>query len=374
MYPLTARDRLARNRRVDVMLIDRGFSDRNKRVKSLDVESYQDFVLGFRDWTYGDLSTAAKAQAAELLDSKRLNDEEMSLDTIRDAFEGDPLIMTRVRCWLSSQQLMWDNVKDHYEQNKDFYLDEFEEADVSGPGTLELNTGMDIPDYTKHEIHIQPGGYTGYDFAGPLYHYGTNTFYKGQNNEDQFQIDIAANVGLPADGKVEKIVDFGCGIGRLSVALAQKFPLAEVWGIDVGGPLVRYAHKRARDLGVAVNFAQRLAEDSKFESGSVDLVTAYIVFHEVSPEAGRQIVEEAYRVLRPGGVFDVTDFHTGSARSKDPYTRYMGWVDHVYNAERWAHDFTQKEFLETLRSVGFIAEKGPNRFWGIAAYIARKPE
>lgn len=355
------------------MLVDRGFGERNRRVKSLDVESYQDFVLGFRDWTYGSMDKAARERADTLFADKRFNTEDTPLSAIRDTLDHDPIVQTRVRCWLSSQQLMWRNVLDHYEQNSDHYLKELEAADTSGPGTLELNTGMDIPDYAKHEIHIQPGGYTGNDFAGPLYHYGTNTFYKGQNNDDQFHIGIAQSVGLPEDGKVSKIVDMGCGIGRLSVALAQQFPEAEVWGIDVGGPLVRYAHKRARELGVAVNFAQRLAEDSKFESGSIDLVTAYVLFHEVSPEAARDICSEAFRILRPGGVFDVTDFHTGAARSNQPYHRYLQWIDHVYNAERWSHDFVHSDFLETLRSVGFVAEKAPNRFWSIGAYIARKP-
>jgi SAM-dependent methyltransferase len=356
------------------MLVDRGYSERNKRVASLDVESYQDFMLGFRAFTYGDLDKAARGRAAEVLEDLRLNTEDLPLDAFRDTFEQDPIIATRIRAWLSSQQLMWRNVLDHYEQHRDHYLDDMEAAEANGTGILELNTGMDIPDYAKHEIHIQPGGYTGNDFAGPLYHYGTNTFYKGENNEDQFHIAIAQKAYLPADGKVDRIVDFGCGIGRLTVALAEQFPQAEVWGIDVGGPLVRYAHKRAVDLGVTVNFAQRLAEDSKFESDSVDLVTAYILFHEVSQEAGRAICAEAFRILRPGGVFDVTDFHTGRARGTDPYHRFFRWIDHVYNAERWANDFINSDFLDTLASVGFEVEKGENRHWGIGVYIARKPE
>ncbi|PNU04749.1 class I SAM-dependent methyltransferase [Novosphingobium guangzhouense] len=356
------------------MLIDRGFSERNRRVRSLDVESYQDFVLGFRDWTYGDLDKSARASADEILEDLRLNTEEAPLDAFRGAFEKDPMIAARIRCWLSSQQLMWRNVLDHYSQHADFYMGGMETADTSGPGSLELNTGMDMPDYTKHEIHIQPGGYTGNDFAGPLYHYGTNTFYKGQNNEDEFQFGIARTIAKPADGKIERIVDIGCGIGRLSVALAETFPDAEVWGLDVGGPLVRYAHARAVELGTPVHFAQRLAEDTKFADNSVDIVTAYILFHEVSEQGAKDICAETFRILRPGGVFDVTDFHTGRARSNEPYRRFMGWIDHVYNAERWSHQFTAKDFMETLREAGFEVEKGENRHWGIACYIARKPE
>ena len=355
------------------MLTDRGFSERNRRVRSLDVESYSDFVLGFRDWTYGALDQSSRAAAAEILEDLCLNTVEAPLDAFRDPFLADPAIATRVRCWLSSQQLMWQSVLDHYRQHADFYFERFAEADGDGPGSLELNTGMAIPDYAKHEIHIQPGGYTGNDFAGPLYHYGTNTFYKGQNDDDQFHFHIARSVGQPADGKLARIVDIGCGIGRLSTALAEVYPDAEVWGLDVGGPLVRYAHLRARELATPVHFAQRLAEDTKFADGSVDLVTAYILFHEVSPEAAVAICREVFRILRPGGVFDVTDFHTGRARSTDPYRRFMGWVDHVYNAERWSHQFVSVDFMETLRAAGFEVEKGENRHWGIAAYIARKP-
>ncbi len=356
------------------MLTDRGFAARNRRVRSLDVESYQDFVVGFRDWTYGDLDKSAVASAREILDDLRINAEEAPLDSFRDNFLADPAIATRLRCWMSSQQLMWQSILDHYSQHKDYYIDGFEAVDNTGPGSLELNTGMEIPEYAKHEIHIQPGGYTGNDFAGPVFHFGTNTFYKGQNSEDELHIALARTMTRPADGKVERIVEIGCGIGRLAVALAEEFPRAEVWGIDVGGPLVRYAHARAVELGVPVHFAQRLAEDSKFPGDSVDIATAYILFHEVSGEGAVDICREMFRIVRPGGVFEIVDFHTGAARPTDPYRRFMGWIDHVYNAERWSHQFVASDFVETLASVGFEVEKGANRHWGIATYIARKPE
>jgi ubiquinone/menaquinone biosynthesis C-methylase UbiE len=356
------------------MLYDRGSSERNRRIRSLDVESYQDFVVGFRGWTYDRFDAVARGRAEAILDDLRLNDAGAPLGSFRDALLGDPIVATRIRAWLSSQQLMWRRVLDHYEQHADTYLGEMLAADEAGPGTLELNTGMDMPDYTRHEIHLQPGGYTGNDFAGPLYHYGTNAFYKNENDDDEFAIALAGKVALPRDGRVEKVVDVGCGIGRLTVALAERFPAAEVWGLDVGGPLVRYAHQRANSLGIKAHFAQRLAEDTRFADESVDLVTAYILFHEVERKAAREICAEAFRILRPGGVFDVTDFHTGDAAPREPYKRFMRWVDHVYNVEVWSHDFVYSQFLETLRSVGFEVEKGESRHWGIGVYIARKPE
>jgi ubiquinone/menaquinone biosynthesis C-methylase UbiE len=348
---------------------DRGYSGRNRRLRSLDAESYQDFILGFRNWTYGDLDKSAQARAEEI----ETGSEDRSPLALREKLLADETIATRLRCWMSSQQLMWRNIEDHYRAHEDFYLSALQAADVSGPGTLELNPDMALPGYTQHEIHLQPGGYTGNDFAGPIYHYGTNTFYKGQSDEDQFHIAMARTVTLPYDEKVQRIVDIGCGIGRLTVALAEEFPGAEVWGIDVGGPLVRYAHARAVDLGVSVRFAQRLAEDSKFEDGSVDLVTAYILFHEVAASAAHDICREMFRILRPGGVFEIIDFHTGGPRSTVPYRQLMGWVDHVYNVERWSHHFLTRDFLTRLAMAGFEVSKGENRHWGIATYIARKP-
>ena len=58
--------------------------------------------------------------------------------------------------------------------------------------------------------------------------------------------------------------------------------------------MVRYSHMRARRLGVGVNFAQRLAEDSKFPDNYFDLVTSYIVHHELPQEVTRKVIDEAH--------------------------------------------------------------------------------
>lgn len=356
------------------MLVDRGTNGRNQRIASLDTESHQDFIRGFRGWTFTQMDKVASARAREILSDLRMNDNnDIPLESLRDAFGADPVIATRLRCWISSQQMMWRGLQDHYRQHRDHYISELDSASHAGPGTLELNPTLEIPEYASHEIHIQPGGYVGDEFAGPVFHYGTNSFYGGGNDADEFHIDLAKSLARPHDGRVKRVVDLGCSVGQMTVALAESFPDAEVWGLDVGGPLVQYAHKRAVEMGIAVNFAQRLAEDTGFESNSVDLAAAYILFHEVPLEIGRKICEEVFRILRPGGVFDVTDFHNIRGRSNEPYRRFIGWADHVYNGEPWSPGFVYSDFMTTLAEAGFEVEKGSNRHWGLAAYIARKP-
>ena len=81
--------------------------------------------------------------------------------------------------------------------------------------------------------------------------------------------------------------------------------------IDVGAPVLRYAHARAVKLGVDVNFRQALAEDMPFEDGSFDHVFAYILFHEVPIEVIPRILADVRRILRPGGTFVTKAFQGG---------------------------------------------------------------
>jgi ubiquinone/menaquinone biosynthesis C-methylase UbiE len=247
-------------------------------------------------------------------------------------------------------------------------MSEMEAADKAGPGTLELNPGIG-PEYTTHEIHMQPGGYSGDPFAGHLYHYGTNNFYSGRNYQDDLHVGMASKIPVPKDGKILRILDAGCSCGQMTVALKQRFPEAEVWGIDVAGPMVRYSHMRAVDLGVEVHFAQRLAEDSKFPDNHFDIVTSYILHHEVTAEASRQIIKESHRILRPGGVYFPIDFNTAdgpqtSITQIGPYAKLRNWASHRWNHERWLPEYDSISHGEEMRRVGFKVETGPPSGFG----------
>jgi ubiquinone/menaquinone biosynthesis C-methylase UbiE len=163
---------------------------------------------------------------------------------------------------------------------------------------------------------------------------------------------------LPKDGKVKRILDMGCATGRLTMALKQRFPDAEVWGIDVGGPMVRFAHVRGLDLGLDVHYAQRLAEDTKFPDGYFDVVASYILFHEVQASAAKKIAAEAHRVLRPGGTFFPVDFPTGrQAPVMSPYTAFSLWWDHRWNNEVWSLNYRSLNFADEMAKVGFAVDE-----------------
>jgi ubiquinone/menaquinone biosynthesis C-methylase UbiE len=191
-----------------------------------------------------------------------------------------------------------------------------------------------------------------------LYHYGlAKGFFQGLNDNDEIYLSIAQSHPLPRDGKVRRILDIGCGTGQVTTAVKERFPDAEVWGIDVAGPMARYAHHRASTMGVDVKFAQRLAEDTGFPSNHFDLVFDHIVFHEVTADAAKKIVEETNRVLRPGGVFHHLDIGTkGNPHAHMPKTvmeKGFYWMGHRLNIEPWFWVYMGSDFPRVMRERGF---------------------
>ncbi|MBM3514873.1 MAG: class I SAM-dependent methyltransferase [Alphaproteobacteria bacterium] len=348
---------------------DRGRDGIFRRIPSLDVGSNQDFLTEVRTMVQsgpGSLQEAAKARAKELLAKNgHAPDAELPMADVIKLMENDPTLMASARAWLSVQQLTWKGVKDLFDADKDRWLSELKSAEKAGPGSLELNPTMHIPDYARHEIHIQPGGYVGDPLAGYVYHYGTNNFFLGHNSQDQQQVGVASAAPVPADGKIRRILEIGCSCGQTSVALKRRFPEAEVWGVDVGGPMVHYAHMRAADLGVAVNFRQALAEQTGFPDGHFDMVVSFIILHEVPNSENAKIMKEVSRLLRPGGTYYPVDFYTAGAAPKDAYGKFRRWWDHRWNGEPWALQHMEYNLASDLTVAGMTVNKaGPGNQLG----------
>jgi SAM-dependent methyltransferase len=346
----------AKNATIPGEVEPRGTDGRHERLPTLDLESQHDFHSGIRGWNSRVAGKAAQQRVEKIMVENGLDKRAtMSTEKALSLIEHDHVVGTSARTWISNQQTMWKSMQDYYHANADDYLAEMEAFDNIGPGTLELNPDMDIPTYTKHEIHMQPGGYVGDEFAGHMYHYGTNNFYtggRGDNEQDQIHIGTAERMPLPEDGKVKRILVQGCGPGQFTVALKERFPDAEVWGIDVGGPLVRYGHMRAVELGVDVNFAQRLAEDTKFPDGYFDIVTSFIIHHELPADKTKEVFREAHRVTRKGGYFYPVDFRT-RASENPAFAQYRTWWDHRWNTEVWSQEFRSINLEDELVNAGF---------------------
>jgi ubiquinone/menaquinone biosynthesis C-methylase UbiE len=343
-------------------LAKRGHVGRLVRIGDLDVESRQEFTKGFRDMHRQGFRDSANEALGRLLAREGIDPTaEIEMSTLIKLVENEPEITLSAHTWLANQRVTWKNLQDYYYANADMYLSEMEAADSKGPGSLELSPKMAIPDHTAHQIHIQPGGYVGDPFAGHMYHYGTNSFYHSigrKNDQDQIHRTVAQNMPLPADGKVKRILDYGCGIGQFSIAMKERFQDAEVWALDIGGPMVRYGHMRSSHMNVGVNFVQRLAEETGFPDGYFDLVTSYIAHHEMPADATLQTIAEVQRISRPGAVYYPIDFYNAGTAGT-PRSMFLYWWDHRWNNEPWSLEYHAMDFSAEIARRGFSEAKEP---------------
>ena len=159
-------------------------------------------------------------------------------------------------------------------------------------------------------------------------------------------------------GELQKILDLGCGTGSSSILLKQAFPQAEVVGVDLSPYMLAIAQKRSQASGVRLRLQHSLAEATELEPERFDLVTASFLFHEMPPQASRQVLQEAQRLLRPGGQLLILDGSQSKLRRlpwlidlfREPYSK-------VYAAE-WIDDcLLQTGFVGiSTRSVGWIQQ------------------
>ncbi len=107
----------------------------------------------------------------------------------------------------------------------------------------------------------------------------------------------ARRFGLPR--RRRRALDFGCGVGRLTQALAAHADA--VLGLDVAPSMVAHARTFNRH-GDRVTYAVQAAPPlSTLASRSIDLVVTGRVLQHIAPEYSRAYVAELARVLAPGG-------------------------------------------------------------------------
>jgi SAM-dependent methyltransferase len=116
-----------------------------------------------------------------------------------------------------------------------------------------------------------------------------------------------------------RIVDVGCGYGR-ALEVLFNHGYRDLFGFDVAPAMIAAARARLPDLRFAITAARHLP----LADASVDALLLFTVLTCVPSDVGqRAIVREAGRVLRPGGVFYISDLWLQpDERNRERYRRY----------------------------------------------------
>ena len=105
-----------------------------------------------------------------------------------------------------------------------------------------------------------------------------------------------------AETRARRFLEIGCGLGRLMRWLAQD--CGEIHGVDISPEMVAAGRARLADIRHAHFHVAGNSDLAAFSSASFDFVFSYAVFQHIPERAlVYRYIDEAFRVLKPGGVF-----------------------------------------------------------------------
>lgn len=118
-----------------------------------------------------------------------------------------------------------------------------------------------------------------------------------------------------------RALDFGCGVGRLTIPLARS--CEHVTGVDISQAMLDEARRNCDARGVrnvALVTSEQFFASGATEPATLDFIHSYIVFQHIPPAAGMWLADSLVQRLVPGGVGAL---HFTYARRASPVRRVV---------------------------------------------------
>jgi SAM-dependent methyltransferase len=163
------------------------------------------------------------------------------------------------------------------------------------------------------------------------------------------------------------ILDFGCGIGNMTANLAAALPNSNILGLDLNKRGIEIGKTRFRSVNLDLVHGDALS--AHFEE-QFDYVFCIEVLEHVNPQDHDRLMQAAFNVLRPGGLFFMTtpnaqeeedhDWgHIGllnNHRAKDFFFRYRDRIHDFGFLDNSRLDSAKVDDYVSLRSISATGE------------------
>ncbi len=333
---------------------------------SFEERSRQDFASSMRTYVLNDLADHMKTVYERRVEPKFEHQQKRAPadgPEVHKAMKPESIFKfySAIRC--NTQELVWRSVIPGVRREAARLADKA--AQLSKPNgkakaALDIDPDFSVPRYISEiDIHLLPGNYheehmPGDVSQGLIYDQGFDVFAmnmlgeRGEDITDSVSTFIAEKYPR---FQPEKILDMGCTIGQSTLPWTYRYPDAEVHGIDVAPPSVRFAHARAQSYGAQAHFHTMDAEHTTFDDETFDLVYSCMLLHEMPPANVRALFKEVHRILKPGGLMLHYELPPNSATGAyDSF--YLDW-DSYYNKEPFYKALRDTDMPQLMADSGF---------------------
>ncbi|NMG22548.1 class I SAM-dependent methyltransferase [Brasilonema bromeliae] len=229
------------------------------------------------------------------------------------------------------------------------------------------------PSYYVQNFHHQTNGYLS-DLSASLYDLQVEILFGGSADPMRRRILAPLKEGLEVFSDVSprqiRILDVACGTGRTLKLIRAALPQAALFGTDLSPAYLRKANELLSQIpGELPQLLQANAEKLPYLDNYFHAVTSVFLFHELPAAARQQVIEQSYRVTKPGGIFIICD---SIQMSDSPEMKPMMENFHETFHEPYYKHYTTDDLVERLEKAGFENIRIQVHFMS-KYFIARKP-
>jgi ubiquinone/menaquinone biosynthesis C-methylase UbiE len=126
-----------------------------------------------------------------------------------------------------------------------------------------------------------------------------------------------------------RVLDIGCGTGSLVVLIKRLYPDSEAVGLDPDPKALARARRKVERARLSAQFDQGFSDELPYPDASFDRVFSSFMFHHLKRDEKAKTLNEARRVLKPGGSLHVLDFGGAEPRRENFLARTLHSAEHM---------------------------------------------
>lgn len=188
------------------------------------------------------------------------------------------------------------------------------------------NAQLTYPEYYQRSFHGYDRGHMCWEAAFE-FEVAANTVHAklwhdaGKNGDRKLRQSyhdvVKANIAVAPP----RILDLHCTVGLSTFTLQALYPQATVTGLDFSPYYLTLAQYNSLQRNARIDWIHALPEATGLPSASFDLVSAFLLFHEMPQDGIKRVFVEARRLLRPGGYLTFMDMNPQSEvyKTMPPY-------------------------------------------------------